>query len=160
MKKAVLGLVLCAFLLTGCATVYSPLGVFVKSEAPLEVVVYGHRVDRNPANGWVQAIQTVATAAGTGAALLTNGLSSAGFTAITTASIILDRQNRDRYIARIRADKDLVGHILAIIVLPDKETAQARIMVLTDLDPGNPQVKLGLTQVLKESANVETSVAQ
>jgi hypothetical protein len=158
MKKLVLAIVAVA-LLSGCAAVsYTPFGIYVKTDAPLEVVVYGHRVDRNPTNAFVQALTTLAQA-GAGGAMLANGLSSAGFTIVQSLSIVLDRQNRDRYEARIRADKELVGHILAIVVVPAKDS-QPKMLILTDLDPGNPSVKETLAEVLLDTAWVDTAPAQ
>jgi len=148
MRKSLLFTILLAFFFTGCAHIYTPLGMYVKNDAPFEVMVYGHKTDREPTNAFIEGLKAVGSVAG-GAVLLNQGLSSAGFTVIETASIVLDRQNRDRYEARLRADAEMAKHILAVLVVPDPETAQAKMLVITDLDPTNPQVKETVTNILK-----------
>lgn len=147
MKKIVI-IMLLTIVFAGCSHIYTPLGMYVKNDAPFEVVVYGHKVNREPTNAFVEALKVAGNVA-SGAMMLDKGLSSEGFTIITTASIILDRQNRDRYEARLRANEEMAKHILAVLVVPDPETAQSKMLVITDLDPENPQVKETVTKILE-----------
>jgi len=143
-RFCLLFLVLSLFLGSGCAgTRYSPWGISVSEDAPFEVVFYGHKVDRDPVN-----FLAFVTSLGEGYGMieLAKSLDTWGFVVIQTASIVLDRQKRDRAEMRIRGNE----HVLAMIILPKEGSDTPGVFIITDLDPGNPEVKKALADMMKE----------